>query len=516
MAAGLAAAVALPAKAFMELESSTKESQNTLMTKDGLVPGFKEISAIAIKLGNKLPGTTTDFNNMAVAMHSAGMSADVITKGGLEAAAYLGLVTKNIGGGYEMAADSMARLGVAFKIADEDMVGFADTLAKTVNLGAHFDDINYALARVSGSLSGMHLQGAGVAKAILPVIAMLNQIGIKGESAGTGLNELFRVVAPKHPKSIQGIIENLFKLKKQNPEKIIGVFTEIFGKEHGMKLLPLAEEGGYAKMLKRFEEQASLAQKVANTLGGLASILDAASGTFEGAMAVFGEAYAPEMKKTADALNEISAKAGVWLKENGPIIKMAIETAGAFVGPKLGFLAAAYGLGVLTKMMKTNLFFTLAQGLIVAAPYIYEHWGEITEYIKTSWQGVLTFMDSKFQSLIDGLLLGVNLIRGLFNFEDIKITLPKMSNATVPSALNSLATGSTGMTLPGASSPAQQQRDNDARKRMAQTGSNTVRGGIDVNFNNTPTGTRVIPYQAKGPISVTPNVGYRSFATGMQ
>jgi hypothetical protein len=44
--------------------------------------------------------------------------------------------------------------------------------------------------------------------------------------------------------------------------------------------------------------------------------------------------------------------------------------------------------------------------------------------------------------------------------------------------------------------------------------SNKVSGGIDVNFNNTPTGTRVVPYKASGPVSVTPNVGYRSFATG--
>jgi hypothetical protein len=41
-----------------------------------------------------------------------------------------------------------------------------------------------------------------------------------------------------------------------------------------------------------------------------------------------------------------------------------------------------------------------------------------------------------------------------------------------------------------------------------------VRGNIDVNFKNAPQGMRVTPTKAGGPVSVTPNVGYRSFAGG--
>jgi hypothetical protein len=487
MAVGLAGAMSLPAKAFMDVESSTKNLQNTLMTKDGLMAGFKEISAIAVELGNKLPGTVADFNNMAVAMHSAGMKAGVIVNGGLKAAAYLGLVTKDIGGGYDQAADSMARLGVAFKIADSDMVGFADTIARTINLGAGFDDVNYAMARVSGSLAGMGLQGAGVAKSILPVIAMLNQIGIKGESAGTGLGELFRVVAPKHPKSIEAIINGLVKLKKQHPQQLIETFTKIFGKEHGMKLLPLADPGAYANMVKRFEEMASLEQKVANTLGGLAAILDAASGTFQSAMAIFGAAYAPEIKATADAFNRLSASMGEWFSSYGSTIKIVLETVAAFTGYKLAALGVAFGLGLVKTAFNvlvsgTILGRILLLGQLVAAlaPTVYENWGKITGFLKDTFGSSIDWIMNKWDSL-KGILLSVSNLFGSSN----------------------------GMTLPGGQSPAQIQRDYDVRKRMAQS-SAPNRAVLEINHNNAPKEFRAVPVQSRGPWAVNQNVGYRS------
>jgi hypothetical protein len=51
------------------------------------------------------------------------------------------------------------------------------------------------------------------------------------------------------------------------------------------------------------------------------------------------------------------------------------------------------------------------------------------------------------------------------------------------------------------------------RKSLVQP-QQPVRGNIDVNFKNAPPGMRVTPTKAGGPVSVTPNVGYRSFAGG--
>jgi hypothetical protein len=51
------------------------------------------------------------------------------------------------------------------------------------------------------------------------------------------------------------------------------------------------------------------------------------------------------------------------------------------------------------------------------------------------------------------------------------------------------------------------------RKSLVQP-QQPVRGNIDVNFKNAPQGMRVTPTKAGGPVSVTPNVGYRSFAGG--
>ncbi len=523
MAAGWVAAVTLPAKAFMELENATIGLQNTLADKNGLTNGLEKISAVASKLGADLPGTVSDFYKMATAMSSAGVNANTLANGGLKAAAYLGLVTKDIGGGYDAAANSVAKLSVAFKIADSDLVGFADTMARAVNLGVGFDDANYALAKTAGILGGMKLTGGNVAKDLLPAVAMMNQVGISGEQAGTGLAALFAWAAPKGAKSIPDIIHNLEKLYKMNPSKVIGQFNKDFGKEHGPKLLSLAN-GGYGPMRQRFDNQEELTKKAERSQKGLAAVLDAASGTFESAMAVYGKAYAPEMKNTANAFNKMAENMGAFFAANGKLIKVALEMSAALVGLKLAALAGAWGVGVLTKILSTNIWITLIQGLVLIAPMIYENWGKITEFIKTSFNGAIDFVTAKFKAFVDGIMLGVNgikdafigvanIIRSAFNFsDDIKMPDLKMPYFKLPDISGFLPDmqPANGMRAPGSGSQNTTRSPlSDSRRRVIQSGSGQVSGGIRIDVNALP-GTRVIPYPTQGPISILPSVGFRS------
>ena len=73
---------------------------------------------------------------------------------------------------------------------------------------------------------------------------------------------------------------------------------------------------------------------------------------------------------------------------------------------------------------------------------------------------------------------------------------------------DSSETAAHGMRPPGASSPV-------SRKSIIQASAPAVKGSIDVNFNNAPQGMRIEPAKSAGNVSVKPNVGYRSFATGM-
>jgi hypothetical protein len=491
MAAGLAAAIAIPARSFMELEDATKGLENTLMKKNGLTPGLEKLSAIAAQLGKDLPGTTSDFFKMATTMSAAGVKVDTLINGGLKAAAYLGAITKDIGGGYDAAADSVARLGMAFGIADKDLVGFADTMARAVNLGVGFEDANYAMSRAAGMLSGMKLQGAGVAKALLPLVAMMNQVGIKGEQAGTGLNELFRWAAPHGAKSIEEIITNLEKLYKLKPKGVIEQFTKIFGKEHGPKLLTIAS-GGYAEELRRFEDQADLNKKAANMLGSLSSTIDAAKGTWEGAMAIFGKAYAPEMKETANAFNNITANMGAWFEKNGSLIKAVLESVAALTALKLVSVGVAWGIGLITAAMRMNPIMIFAQAIALAAPFIYEHWGEITGFIKDSFGAAIDWIVAKWTGFTSGFYSGIDKIHNLFSgFGDMFQPGSMAPGGTRPHAME------------------QSGAVPKPRPNIVKAGRVSVDGGLRIDVNALP-GIRVTPYATKGPISVTPNVGYRS------
>jgi hypothetical protein len=509
MAAALGAAIIIPAKAFADAESAAIGLKSALMTNDGLSKGFQELSDISTELGNKLPGTTADFARMAMVMKTNGLATDSMINGGLKAAAYLAIATQGLGETYESAALGITKISNVFGVADKDFVNLADTMQRVVNIGVGIEPFTSAMSKAGGAMKAVHQQGLGAAQSIAPLVALLVRSGVDPSEAGTGLKKLISVAGGTGKfKNIEGMVAGLEKMYKQDPAKLIKTFKELFGEEHGGKAIIIAA-GGYKTITEEMKKQATLDMRVQESLKSLTNAWDAATGTFTNAMVAFAANYAPEIKELAQSINDVAAKLQKWASENGDTIKMVIKTAGAFVGMKLAFYGAAIGMGVLTAAMRMNPFLLLLQGAVIAFPWIYENWDNLVGFIKDRWQAGLEWLDSKFQNFIDGLLLGVNAIRSMFNFSDIKVTLPKLGNATVPSAFFSDTEKQSGMTLPGVKSPAQAQRDSDARKRMTQTGTAQVKGAIDVNFNNAPPGLRVVPYKG-GNVSVKPNVGYRS------
>lgn len=504
MAAGLAAALVLPAKAFAEAEDASTQLKNTLMDKSGVTAGFAELSKIAIELGNKLPGTTADFMSMASQLKALGVSTDVLTGGALKATAYLAVVGKPLGVTYESAAQAVGKLGNSFGIAANDLLPFTDTLQRTLHMGIDLEQMQYAMARVSGPLKAVGKEGLGVAKDLVPLVSMLIQSGVTGEEAGTGIKKMISVAAMKGKfTTIPNLVKDLEKMDKLSAPEKLKRFEKLFGAEHAGKAAIIAA-GGYEAMIKKMEAQASLQQRIANSLGTLTNLWEAATGTFTNAMVAFAEAYAPQLKSLADYINIISEKLGAWSKANGPTIRMAIEMAGAFVGLKLAAVGVAFGIGLITAAMRMNPIMLLVQAIAIAAPFIYEHWGKITGFIKDSFKAAIDFVTEKFKNFVNGLLMGVNAIRSIFNFSDIKMPEFKLPNM---SALSDFA-------LPHANGMRTPEQQNNGMRPPGQQRQNIVKagkvsGGIDVNFNGVPTGTRVIPY-TKGPVSVTPNVGYRS------
>ena len=514
MAAGLGAAMLIPAKAFAEAESAATQLQNTLMTSNGLSGGFKELSAIATDLGNQLPGTTADFMSMASQLKALGVSTETLTGGALKATAYLAVVGKPLGVTYESAAEAVGKLGSAFGIAANDLMPFTDSLQRALHVGVDLGEMQYAMAPVGGILKGVGKQGLGVANDLVPLVAMLIKSGVSGQEAGTGISKMIQVASLKGKfKDIPTLVKDLEKMNNLATSVKLAKFKEWFDEDHMKKALTIAG-GGYSQMVIDFKKQAEMQQRINNSLGTLTNLWDAATGTFTNAMAAFAESYAPELKRLSESVGELSSKLIAWAKENGPFIKMALESAAAFVSLKLAFYGASIALGVLTGLMRANPWMLLVQGLAIAGPAIYEHWGDITKFIHEHWENLIGLIDKTFQNLIDGLLLGVNSIRSMFDFSDIKITLPKLSKMRLSDLMpDFLGSDSNGMALPGVQSPAQIQRDHDARLRMMQQ--SRLHATLDINHNNAPSNFRAAPVKSKGPWRVEQNVGYNYMSVGL-
>ena len=122
-----------PVLEFAKAETSVVDLKVSMMGKGGQVrQEFQAISDLATKLGNKLPGTTADFQNMMSTLIQQGMSAKSILGGLGEATAYLGVQLKMP---FNQAALFAAKLQDATGTAENDMMGLMDTIQRSFYLG---------------------------------------------------------------------------------------------------------------------------------------------------------------------------------------------------------------------------------------------------------------------------------------------------------------------------------------------------------------------------------------------
>lgn len=84
MAAGVTTGATLmaPIRAYSESENAANQLAGSMMGPGGKVaPEFAKLNKLAIATGDRLPGTTADFQNMMTMLRRQGMSAQVIPAG---------------------------------------------------------------------------------------------------------------------------------------------------------------------------------------------------------------------------------------------------------------------------------------------------------------------------------------------------------------------------------------------------------------------------------------------------
>ncbi len=451
-----------PVIEFARAETSVVDLKVSMMGKGGQVrQEFQSISDLATKLGNKLPGTTADFQNMMSTLIQQGMSAKSILGGLGEATAYLGVQLKMP---FDQAALFAAKLQDATGTAEQDMMGLMDTIQRSFYLGVDSGNMLGAFTKLTPALGILRKSGLEAAKVLAPLVIMADQAGMAGESSGNAYRKVFQMSmnTGKIAKATKGTglklnftdgkgefagMENMFaqlaKLKGLNTERRLQVLKGIYGDDaetlQVLELIISKGMDGYRATQKKMADQAALQERVNAQLGTLGSLWDAATGTFTNAMVNFGEAIAPEIKAITEWIAELSERLGNWAKKNpelsntlmkiGAIVSVVTIAFGglslavaALLGPMaimkltLGVLGVTFGgmLGAITAILAP------LAGLAILGVAIIKFWEPISAFFSGLWQGIMTGLAPVFEAfkpfapLIDGIGTGVKALSGWF------------------------------------------------------------------------------------------------------
>ncbi len=356
--------VAAAVKAFAPNEDSATQLKVSMMDNTGKVSeDFQKITDLATKLGDRLPGTTADFQNMMTMLRRQGISAQSILGGTGEAAAYLG-VQLNMGA--TEAAEFAAKMQDATRTSEKDMMGLMDTIQRGFYAGVDPTNMLQGFSKIAPVMDVIKKSGIDAAKELAPLLIMMDQAAMDGGSAGNAFRKIFqaglnqdkvdkanKALAKSKPgmsfkftddKGNFAGLENLYaqieKLKGLNDTDRTEIKQTLFGDdaETMSTLDAMMNKGlaGYREVQQKLQTQADLRNRVNEQLGTLTNVMEAAEGSFTNAMAEFGAAVAPDLKDLINTLGEIANSVGAWARENpklaGGLVKVVAAIAAlAFV-----------------------------------------------------------------------------------------------------------------------------------------------------------------------------------------
>lgn len=365
-AAGLGAgyAISRPLKqtveAFAPNEDSATQLKVSMMDNTGKVAeDFQKITDLATKLGDRLPGTTADFQEMMTMLRRQGLSAQSILGGTGEAAAYLGVQLKMP---VAEAAEFAAKMQDATRTTEKDMMALMDTIQRGFYSGVDSTNMLQGFSKIAPVMDTIKKSGIEAANELAPLLIMMDQAGMEGGAAGNAFRKIFQAGLNKDKvddvnkiRQLKGQkiqfkftdkkgnfagLENLFaqveKLKTLNDEDRTETIKDLFGddSETMTTLNTMMNKGlaGYKEVQQKLQNQADLRTRVNEQLSTLTNVMEAAEGSFTNAMAEFGAAVAPDLKELINTLGEVANNVGAWARENpklaGGLVKVVALVAG--------------------------------------------------------------------------------------------------------------------------------------------------------------------------------------------
>jgi TP901 family phage tail tape measure protein len=439
--AGIAAMLYKPVTAFAELEDASLGLKSKLMQDGGILPikQFEKLTALSVELGNRLPGTTSDFTKMFTAMKSNGADVNTMLNGAGTAAAYYAMATKQ---GYEQAGIAATRLQQQMGIANKDMVASMDLMSRIADTGIDPTEMEYFFAKSSAAMKMFNQQGLGSFKTLGIIGSMLVKQFKSGETAGTGLTKIMNELAnPKKLKAFNdatraiGInmqffdkkgkfisLENMYiqfaKLSRLNPSQLNKVLLPLTGGDGAdnsmIGFMAKSNIQGFNQQSDALAKQAKLVDKINILLDSLSAKWEAGLGNLTNALAAFGATFAPILKGFADWVGTASTAMQGWIKQHPTLSKyigilMIGLTAALSVIGGLGFVIGGVISGyanwlIVTSKLGNALFWLEAK----IAPFTYGIYRSLmpalSSAIATTWAWTAALLANPITWIVAGVI----------------------------------------------------------------------------------------------------------------
>lgn len=423
--AGLAAAVGGSLAAFAQSENAATGLKVAMMDASGSVgPEFKKMNDLAVGLGNKLPGTTADFQDMMTMLQRQGLSAETVLGGVGEATAYLAV---QLGKAPAAAAEFAAKMQDATGTASKDMMSLFDTIQKAFYMGVDDTNMLSFFSKTSSVLKMIDKDGLKASQSLAPLAIMMDQMGMAGESSGNAIRKVLqagfdskKINAANRLMSRKGIkldftdgkgefggLDNLFsqlhKLQSLTSQQRTTIIKQIFGDdaETLQVVNALIDKGrsGYDEIQQKMARQASLQQRVGAQLGTLKNLWDAMTGTAVNGLAAIGGAFQGEAKDTVTWLGDLAEKFSEFAAANPEVIRGVVGIAAGFAALKLALYAGGVAMAFFGNAMTATPIGLILRGVAMAAGLIIANWDTIGPWFAKVWQSITVVASAAWDSL---------------------------------------------------------------------------------------------------------------------
>ncbi|EKP0300198.1 phage tail tape measure protein [Aeromonas veronii] len=423
--AGLAAAVGGSLAAFAQSENAATGLKVAMMDAGGSVgPEFKKINDLAVGLGNKLPGTTADFQDMMTMLQRQGLSAETVLGGVGEATAYLAV---QLGKAPAAAAEFAAKMQDATGTASKDMMSLFDTIQKAFYMGVDDTNMLSFFSKTSSVLKMIDKDGLKASQSLAPLAIMMDQMGMAGEASGNAIRKVLqagfdskKISAANRLMSRKGIkldftdgkgefggLDNLFsqlhKLQSLTSQQRTTIIKQIFGDdaETLQVVNALIDKGrsGYDEIQQKMARQASLQQRVGAQLGTLKNLWDAMTGTAVNGLAAIGGAFQGEAKDTVTWLGDMAAKFSEFAAANPEVSRGVVGMAAGFAALKLALYAGGVAMKFFGTAMTATPLGLILRGVAMAAGLIIANWGTIGPWFAKVWQTITVVASAAWETI---------------------------------------------------------------------------------------------------------------------